>query len=60
VETVTLRLPRKLVVELDKLTTRMKKLPTHDPETLSRADVIRIALRRGVQQLQKDVTKAEK
>jgi hypothetical protein len=60
VETVTLRLPRKLIAELDKLTARMKKLPTHDPETFTRADAIRIVIRRGIRELQKDVTKAEK
>lgn len=59
-KTVTLRLPDKLVAELNKLTTRMKKLPTVDPDTLGRADVIRIALRRGVEALQKEVAKHEK
>jgi len=60
VEVVTLRLPPAMIKELDALTKRMKKLPTHDPETLSRADVIRIALRRGIRELQKDVAKGEK
>jgi len=60
VEVVTLRLPDKLVAELNALTKRMKKLPTTDPETFTRADAIRIVLRRGIRELQKDIARAEK
>jgi len=42
-----------LAAELDALTKRMKRLPTIDPETFSRADAIYIVLRRGVEDLKK-------
>ena len=57
---VSAMLPDKLVADLNKLTARMKKLPTTDPDSFSRADAIRIVLRRGVQELQKDIARAEK
>jgi hypothetical protein len=60
VEVVTLRLPDKLVAELNKLTARMKKLPTTDGETFSRADAARIVIRRGIEELKKDIAKAER
>ena len=42
-----------LAAELDALTRRMKRLPTIDPETFSRADAIYIVLCRGVEDLKK-------
>jgi glutathione S-transferase len=42
-----------LAAELDALTKRMKRLPTTDPETFTRADAICIVLRRGVEELKK-------
>jgi hypothetical protein len=40
-----------LGAELDALTKRLKRLPTTDPETFTRADAICIVLRRGVEDL---------
>ena len=52
---ITIRLPKKLIQELDKLTQEMKKLPTTDESTFTRQDCIRIVLRRGIEAIRADM-----
>ena len=59
VKILTLRVPDSTLRQLDALTERMKKLPTTDEETFVKADVTRIALRRGLELLEKEISKVE-
>ncbi len=59
VEVLTIRCPETLVAQLDKLTDRLQKRPEYtalDIE-ISRAQVIRVVLRKGIEAIERDLAK---
>ena len=60
VKIVTLRLPEKLLEELDALTEEAKSLPVVDEENFRRTDLIRICLRRGMEVVRAEVVASQK
>jgi hypothetical protein len=55
VEVVTLRLPRRLIDQIDQLTKRMQKAPEYADLRITKAHTIRLALRRGLGAIEHDL-----
>ena len=59
VEVLTIRVPKALIVQLDKLTARLRKRPeyvAYDVE-ITRAQVLRVVIRKGIEAIESDLAK---
>ena len=59
VEVLTVRIPKGLIAQLDKLTERLRKRPEYvafDVE-ITRAQVLRVVIRKGIEAIERDLAK---